>query len=233
MMRRLAAVLPFLVMMAALSSCGEGCGEDSSKKGGSGSSSSGGNVSGGKQSGSGEVNLADWDGQKSGPAAPQQPSQPAQQAQQPQKPAAPPPAPPRPGLDAVAPSDWTPKVKKAGLVFVLVTGKNCADCDLVSPVLRGLSGDFPDWKFYSLDASTKEGAALLPRSMSPLPLPGFLIYEGGTTKSRRQGMPFPKSGSELELDYQGRLGRWFRDAFTQKSFTFSGKKLEKFDRKPL
>ena len=89
------------------------------------------------------------------------------------------------------------------------------------PALKAWAPDFPAWTFYRLDATTKGAAKLLPKGMGVLPLPGFLMYEKTWARSRKQGMPFPRSKDETVADYQARLQRWFRDALTQKSFAFA------------
>ena len=214
-------LLPLLLAVSGLLACDGGCGEDpnaASKKTAPPAQSGGGSSS--KSSGSGDVNLADFDGRgQSRPAAAQPAPQHPAQATPPATSAKTPP------LEEVTKADWAPRVLRATTpVLVIVTGRSCPDCDLIAPVARSLAVDFPTWKFLRLDAADKDSKGLLPKGMAPVPLPAFLIYEQGWAHSRKQGLPFARGKKELDVDYQTRLARWFKDALTQKNFSFATKK---------
>lgn len=212
------ALLPMAALLGVMACGGDGCGEDPNARKDAPKASSGGG-GGGPSSGGGEVNVADWDGNQGGQQQASAPQQPPQQ----QQPAAPPPQAP-PAIQDVTKGQWPPLVlKSTEPVLVLVMGRSCPDCDLVSPVISQLKPDFPRWSFFKLDAADPDSKALLPRGMTPLPLPAFVIYERGFARSRRQGLPFSREKSELDVDYQTRLSRWFRDALTQKTFAFARK----------
>lgn len=214
--------LPLCAILGLIACGGDGCGGDPNAQKSSPPPSSGGGAGPSSGGGGGEVNVADWDGnqgaQQQQAAPPQQPPQ-----QQPASPTAPEQTKTAP-LDEITKPDWGGRVlKSAQPVFVLVTGRTCPDCDLVSPILRQLAPDFPKWSFYRLDGGNPDSKALLPQGMTPLPLPAFVIYDQGFARSRRQGLPIPRKKGELEVDYQTRLSKWFRDALTQKTFAFAKK----------
>lgn len=218
------AALPLCALLGVMACGGDGCGEDPNAHKSAPPASSGGGGGAGRGSGGGEVNVADWDnnqGQQQAAPAAQQP--PPQQQTKPSSPSAPEQSKAAP-LDEVGKADWQPRVLKSPTpVFVLVTGHSCPDCDLVSPILRQLAGDFPKWSFYRVDGANPDTRSMLPRGMTPLPLPAFVIYDQGFAHSRRQGLPFARRKGELDIDYQTRLSKWLRAALDRKTLAFAQK----------
>jgi len=216
------AALPLCALLGVMACGGDGCGEDPNARKSAPPASSGGGGGGGRGSGGGEVNVADWDNNQGQQAAP--PAQPPQQQEsKPSSPSAPEQSKAQP-LDQVSKQDWQPRVLKSPTpVLVLVTGHSCPDCDLVSPILRQLAGDFPKWSFYRVDGADPDARSLLPRGMTPLPLPAFVMYNQGFAHSRRQGLPLARKKGELDIDYQTRLSKWFKDALDRKTLAFAQK----------
>ncbi len=203
--------LPFLAV-ACSGGCGEepGTGEETSEGGAPGS---------GPAKGSGDVNLSFYDSAEGSPKAEKAVAGGRRKATTARK------APVYPIRD-LEPSGFSMALSGPFDVFIMTFVPACTPCEIVRPVIDGLSGEFDDMSSYRLAAS--KGKGFLPQKMSRGPYSGFLLYRNGRVLSTRKGLPLERRRNEDGMPsetveaYQARLKDWFRGALRRRRLGSKG-----------